>query len=498
MRKLFSDEQIQRATDKLKISLPDKDVNNGTLFRIFCSTTITNDFTAKSLKRITVEKTSFVDCNFNNVAATGSKFSNTKFENCDFSGSNFQYCHFYKVCFSNTSLIKGANFSHSVFIDCKFTNVTIIESTLYDCYFEDCTISNSIIRTNTFENSTLRNCLLNEIDLSCVNLEYMKFDGIKMHNVLLPPYQIPYIIGATSYMNKSKDSVFIYTDNKEITCKEYCNMYDDLAAYFLGQKSYFPLANILIAKGKHHDAFEYIEYGIEEACDYFDFRMIKHYCRLACSNEEFTHIQLKSLYDLVTKLSYNNTWDITTLHSYMLNIGEIKEILLNNSENKNRVEFVIKTNIDKEDLSSINFLYNRINGIIKENCSTTHVDTIELRHNSPYELYVTCIDALPNILVFVSAMYSIFAAGNKGLEFFKNVEETIRVHQQNRLHKYELEEKSLDIEIKKEELRQMKSKKSVHIASVLELEHILKCNSIEMAQKITPEYLHYKITNIPE
>ena len=209
---------------------------------------------------------------------------------------------------------------------------------------------------------------------------------------------------------------------------------------------------------------------------------------------------------MITDLSYDNTWDLNTLHSYLLNIGEIRELLLNNSTYKERVEFVIKTNIDKDDLSSVNNLYNQINEIIRDNCSTSHIDSIELRHNSPYELYVICIDAPFNIFNFVISMYGIFAMGSKFVSMYKNFEETRRVHQQNELYKYELEEKKLDIEIKRKQLEKLEeeiSKKQTGSSSgiyvVNEIEHNLRCSSLDRAQNIAPEYLHYKYSKvIPE
>ncbi len=494
---LFSKEKVENANIKLTAFLSDNDVINDSSFLGGGNTKISADFTRKSLKRINVADIYFIKSKFKGSAGTGSKFTNTLFRSCNFNGANFQYCQFNNVTFDNKTIIKGANFSHSVFIGCHFDSITIIESTLYDCYFENCEFLNSTIRTNTLENTTMQNCSIKNIDLAHINLEYMKFENTTLENVILPPYQIPYIIGAPNYLKTTQDQIKVYTDNGDISIEEYRNMYEDLAAYFYDRKKYFPLANLLIASGKGQEAYECICLGIEEACDYFDFRMIKHYCRLACSNTEFTNLQLKNLFNHVVNLSYNNSWDINTLHFYMINIGEIKELLLNNSENKERVEFIVKTNIDKNDLVSVNELYNKINKIIRENCSTNHVDSIELRHNSPYELYITCIDNLPNILLFVSAMYSLFAVGSKGLDFLKKIEDTIRVHQQNKLFKYELEEKKLEIELKKKELKQNESK-LITTHSVVELEHYLKCSSIDIAKSITPEYLHNKISNNPK
>ena len=495
---MYTESRIKNALDRLNSVLPDHDVNNGVLFQPYCNTTITKDFTRKSLKRINAVKCHFLKSIFNGVAAAGSRFTNTTFQGCDFYGANFQYCFFENVRFNSRSKIKGSNFSHSVFVGCVFSDISIVESTLYDCYFEECSFSNSTIRTNTLENSSMCGCNLSDVDLAHLNLEYMKFEDVHLKNVILPPYQVPYLIGVPAYLKETEDEVFIYSDAGNKTANEYCCLYEDLEVYYYYHKEFFPLANILIARNQYQTAFDYIKAGIGEACDFFDFRMIKHYCRLACSCKQFAPSQLKQLYDLVTGFSYSASWNESILHSYMLNIGEIREILLNNSEDKQRVEFVVKTNIDKEDLKSINELYNHINRIIKETCSSSHVDSIELRHNSPYEIYVTCIDNLPNIMLFISTMYGIFMLGGKGLDFVKKIEDTVGAHLQNKIHKIELQEKELDIELKKSELKEKNRSKSITTCSVVELEHFIKCNSINAAKEIVPEYLHFKVTNTPE
>ncbi len=499
MKRIYTNEEIKHAQEKLEQFLPDKKVCDGALFSKFYNTHINQNFTQKDLKRINVLKCHFETCNFKATAGTGSKFKQVKFDNCDFTGSNFQYCYFTDAKFINKSIIHGANFSHSVFVDCKFENMAIMQSTFYDCYFENCTFLDSEIKSITLENSVMCKCTILNINLSELNLDFLRFDNIHMENVLLPPYQIPYIIGGPLYIKDTSDSISINNDNTPMDASEYSGLYEDLARYFYSLNEYFPVANIYIALGRHELAFECIELGIRNAFDYYDFRMIKYFCKLACSNKAFTHSQLKMLYDLITNSSYDNSWDVNTFHSYMLNIGEIREMLLNNSLHKERVEFVVKTNIEKDDLISINSLYNQINGIIRENCSDSHIDSIELRHNSPYEIYITCIDSLPNILIFISAMYSLLSTGNKLLEFYKNFEETRRVHQQNKLYKYEVEEKQIDIETKKLQLKELQEKLAPSEAKtasgiylVTEIEHSIKCNSINAAKDIAPEYLHFK------
>ena len=494
MLKFYDTSKTKEYILKLETVLPDKDVYNGQLFQNIFKQNSSLDFTRKSLKRINVKETLFESASFIAVAGTGSKFTESAFNNCDFTGANFQSCYFNKCRFNNKTIIAGANFSNSVFIECYFEDVIIRQSTLFDCHFENCTFIACEIYSDTTENSLFYNCRIEKIDLAHINLEYMQIQNTKMIDVKLPPYQVAYILGAPVYIKNTNDKISIYTDNGDISKEQYSELYEALAFYYHAQREYFPLSNILIALEQHDAAMEYIKLGIQEACDYFDFRMIKHFCRLACSNKYYTPSNLKEIYNLITNLSYNNTWDLNTLHSYMFNIGSIRELLLNNSNgSKHRIEFLIKTNIDKDDLESINELYNQINILIRESCSEHHVDFIELRHNSPYELFITCIDSLPYILGFISSLYGVLAVGNKFLDIYKNIEETKRVWQENHLYKYEVEEKKLDIQLKRLELEEkLRVQKSSSIFTITEIEHNIKCNSIDIAKTITPDILHYK------
>ena len=498
----YDKENIKQVVEKVKTLLPDKDVFEQILFQQIYSTKVTFDFKRKELKRVNVKDTIFNNCSFEAAAGTGSKFSNTEFNKCDFSGSNFQDCYFNACKFNNETLIEGANFSNGVFIECMFENIIIRRSTFYDCRFENCIFDSCDIYSDTTESSVLYNCRINNTNLAHLNIEYMQVRNVCLNDVMLPPYQIAYIIGAPTALLGHSEKIDIYTDEGAISCEEYCKLYDDLCMYYLDKKEYFPLANLLIALNKYSEAYECIKLGIEKSCDYFDFRMLKHFCRLACFSEVFDSQQLKYLYTLITQLSYTSSWDLNTLHSYMLHIGAIREILLNSShDDKQCVEVLIKTDIDKDDLDLINELYNEINVIIRETCSAQHVDFIELRHNSPYELLVTCIDSLPDILAFLSMLYGVLSVGNKFVDIYKNVAETRRISQENSLYKYQKEQAQLEIKLKNIELQQKleeKNKpKSSAIYTITEIEHNIRCSTLDTAKTIAPDLLHYRYTKGP-
>lgn len=498
----YDKEYIKHSVEKVKTMLPDKDVFEQTLFQQFYNTKVSFNFKRKDLKRVNVKNTTFNNCSFESAAGTGSKFLNTEFSKCNFAGSNFQDCYFNACKFNNKTLIKGANFSNGVFVKCVFENIIIQKSTFFDCRFENCEFDSCEIYSDTTESSVLYNCRINNTNLAHLNIEYMQVKNVCLNDVTLPPYQVAYIIGAPTALLYHSEKIYIYTDEGIISCEKYCNLYEDLCMYYLDQKEYFPLANLLIALNRYGEAYEYIKLGIEKSCDYFDFRMLKHLCRLACFSEVFDSQQLKYLYTLITQLSYTSNWDLNTLHSYMLHIGTIREILLNSShDDKQCVEVLIKTDIHKDDLDLINELYNEINVIIREKCSAQHIDFIELRHNSPYELLVTCIDLLPDILTFLSTLYGVLSVGNKFVDIYKNVEETRRISQENSLYKYQKEQAQLEIQLKnielQEKLKEKNRPKSSSIYMITEIEHNIRCSTIDTARTIAPDLLHYRYTKGP-
>ena len=502
MEESFTKKQIRDALKNLQEKLPDQDEQNIKLFQVTNNADISCDYTRKSFKRVHATNCRFDKSIFKAAAGIGARFVNVYFTSCDFSGSNFQYCYFSNTNFSNDTLIKGANFSHSIFTNCHFNQILIHESTFFDCQFQNCIFFTSNIRSVTFENSVFYNCTIIETDLSHLNLEYTHFSDVSMKKVTLSPYQVAYIIGAPTYLRATKDIVYIYTDKGNITALQYNKLIDDLVKYYYSQNEFFPLANIMISLTKYEKAMNYIQRGMRESFDYSDFRMVKHYCRLAISCNSFSHTQLKNLYELITDLSYRKELNVNELHSYFINIGEIRELLLNRAQNMERVEFVIKTNIDKDDLAGINDFYNKISDILKQCCSEEHIDSIELRHNSPYELLVICIDSLPAILKLIPSMYGLLVVGSKALDVYQKFGEARKIHQQNSLYKYDKRLKELEI-IEKEQKMIAKEtgrkQKGTGIMLVSEIEHSIKCSNLNLVNDLPPEYLHYKyILDIPE
>lgn len=91
--------------------------------------------------------------------------------------------------------------------------------------------------------------------------------------------------------------------------------------------------------------------------------------------------------------------------------------------------------------------------------------------------------------------------GNKFVDIYKNVAETRRISQENSLYKYQKEQAQLEIKLKTIELQQKleeKNKpKSSSIYTVTEIEHNIRCSTIDTAKTIAPDLLHYRYTKGP-
>lgn len=491
---------IQHSIDKLNTILPDRDAINGSEFNISVNAPIEMDFSGKSMKRVYIKGGRFYKCTFKSTAAAGSVFISTEMSKCVIEGANFQFCNFDRVIFQK-SRIRYSNFSHSKFINCTFINVYLTESTLYDCYFENCCFIKSMISKDTFENTSLHICRFEYINLSRANLEYLYFDRVTLNHVILPPYQIPYVIGLPSYLINTNDSVFIYTDKGKLAVKQYRELYGDLINKYIKLGEYFPVANLLCAMGRMSEAFDYIKIGIKEASSIPDFRTIKHFCRLACTSKGFSHIQLKELYDGITAASHDLSWDANTLHFYMINIGEIRELLLNSMVNGQQIDITIKTSIPREDTEMINALYTKLDVIIKQCCTSEHISAIELRHNSPYELLISCTDMLPNLILLVFFIYQVFGVADKVLNKFLSTYQNVRGIKKLNLDivdkQLEITAKELQIEMQRIELDKKRkglteSSSTSPILLVNEIEHTMHCNTIDIAHSVSSECLHFK------
>lgn len=361
------------------------------------------------------------------------------------------------------------------------------------------------MKTSTLDSTKLAYCSLSDIDVSHLNAEYMIIKEVTMDSsVILPPYQIAYIINATEFSVKNPDSFSIYTDDGIKSGRYFLSQIPLLQEYYLKEKKHYPLANLLLGIGKTEAALNEIYDGIEEAVNYTDFKMIKNYCQLLNDSQKVSITERKNIYKkIVNSVARKNLKD-HEFHSFIQYIGVIRELLVNNIPNQSRLEIVINTDFQQSDKEHIYELYEFIESIIDKWCSEQHVSYVEIRHNSPFQLVVTCIDSIPDIITILTVIYGgLSVAIPKVLDIIQQLQAiNLTKNEMSYNEKYrnlELEEKKLDIEqkrisLKKSTLENKKLEQEIKLSTptiigVNEIRHTISSDSITSLEKIPANIL---------
>jgi len=442
----FSKFEIEKATSVLYKYGDDRACSNNRIFGKGIKATYNDDYSYMSLKRTRLEECKVIKSNFTAAAVTGSRFIQTSFIDCKISGANFQSCDFVGSSFQDFSHeIETSNFSNSVFTDTEFKKVNFHMNTIFQSLFENCVFANSIIKATTLEGSIFRGCVFNNVNMSNLNIDYVTLHNPSMNNVVLPFFQAPYIINGFLYLSSTKDDVWIDSEKSpkgRISVNEYMQNAENLIIYFWGLKEFFPLANIYLSLNNPKSALACIKEGTERACRQNDFRKIKHFCRLVTSTPQFKTEDMRQIYDLLNKRFDPKVMKPRELHNYLQNIGEIRTILLNGSYNLQTLEIIIQTNINAGEVERLNALLRTLNSILDEFGENNRSQVVELRHNSPYAIFISCVDTLADLMPVLLSLYSAFGVIDKVAKFRSTLLD-IKV-KRNTLKKTEKESAEID------------------------------------------------------
>lgn len=409
----YSIRDLDSAMNEIEKHGQNKACNNNRLFKLGYGATYNGDYTRMSLKRTFLKECKFKNANFTNAAVTGSRFSNTDFIDCIISGANFQYCDFTGSTIKNFDcnlVMDTSNFSQSNFSNAKLIDINITACTFSQVLFERTLIQNCRIISSTFENSFFGTAYLRDLELRNINIDYADFSGVKMDNVVVPFSQIPYTFGGLSYLFSTSDNVWVSSkinSSNRISVDEYKRVVPSLGIYYLSINEFFPLANIYIAVGNDEYALKAIVNGLLYSVNIRDFRMLKYYCKLATTNTRFTNDNLKYLYERISELLPVSDLTNSELHNYLIHFGEIRTMLLDNDYRKPSLEIIIKTNIDSDDAHRVGLLIRFINRILDEVGSLSKSSYIELRHQSPYEFLIRCIDTPDKLIAVVISLLTL-------------------------------------------------------------------------------------------
>ena len=481
----FTESEIKKATISLHKYSDNRACSNNRIFRKAIKATYSGDYSNRSLKRTFLKECKIQNSNFSGAAVTGSKFIQTFFEDCIISGAGFQCCDFVDSKLHDfSSDIEASNFSNSTFINTEFKNINFYKNTIFQALFENCTFTGCVIGTTTLEGSVFRNCIFTHVDLSNLNIDYVTLHNPVMNDVVLPFFQIPYIINGFLYLNTTNDDIWIDSEKSpcgKIKIEEYLQHINELIIYFYGLKEYFPLANIYLAKNDPKTALACIMEGIERASRQNDFRMIKHFCRLVTSTSQFTTKDMKEVYHLLETRFDPTSLTVRELHNYLLNIGEIRAILFHGNYGLQTLEIIIQTNINSDEAKRLSAFLEQLNKLLDEYNVSSRSQFVELRHNSDYNIFISIVDAFTQLMPIAASLYAAFGIVDKIAKFDNTLlDSKIKrktIHNQKNIS----QKNDVQIGLLEKQIRELKSDKrklvkenKILSTSISELTHYIK------------------------
>jgi len=392
-------ELTEHMNNKLYFNPTPLNVNKGAL--------ISGNYFTKNLRQSFFYDCKFKDVNYADAGLAGSLFSNSLFEDGNYLNANFQSCDFRNCDFEG--ILSGFNytrFNNSIFvgtdfIECNFKGVSMNDVIFTDCRFVDCKWIPIAV-----ENTIFKNTLLENVKLKSMNLEFSTFDNIKLDKVILPFPTIPYIFNGLNYLKNTSDQIRVTSaKNKEgISIDEYLQNIDKLEGFYKFTNNFFPLTNILISKNLYKEAFASLINGINLSIELRRFRMLRNYCKQLNYIEDVSMNDRQSLYRyILNRISnmYFQDFEYDNLNNYL---PEIRNILLDNVTGQ-KLEISLATNILGDETDKLSLLITTIDQILDKKCNYS----IELRHNSPWELFIQLFSDPNNISNIISIISLVFS-----------------------------------------------------------------------------------------
>lgn len=426
-KNIFNEEEINNSK-RIFSEYSGSVANNNLLFREGYKAVYDKDYSFLSLKRSRLLKCQCNAANFEASALTGSDFQNTDFLNCKLSNATLDYCTFFKCNFydeENNYPIIGANLGNSSFISCKLDNISIDKSTVSNVLFEHCTFNKCSINFSSFENTMFYNCVIKKMEFRNLNLEFVEFSNCKFENVILSFAQVPYTFGLLNYIKDCSDSVWITSagNRKKISVKEYFEQLPGIIPYYISEQEYFPVANIYIALGEYERAFNAVQAGIQKASLEKNFRMLKYLCKLSVISGWCKRQRLIQLYNTINDINRFEPLSEYQRHNYFLHLGDFRKILLFNDNDKTTLHFNMQTNILPEETEKVALLIGSIDKIINSVEDPNIINTIELRHESPYEFLILVIGAAYLLKIIAQGLHYICTSAKDLQEIILNCQQ---------------------------------------------------------------------------
>lgn len=424
--------ELKKALKELSENYPDNLVNNN---KNINSIVIKNEnFVRLSMKRSNIRKVTFDKCCLKNTAFNGSIYQYVHFDNCVMEGNSFANCNFYssEIYGEKSKSYIGNNYSQSNFTKCNFLFDHFISCSFLQTLFHQCELNNICIQSSLLEGSQFINCKIIDTDFGSVNIEFSEFRNTELNKVIFPFYQFPYVIGAADYINELDSSIFLRANQREIDMKAYKKQITNLIYYFEDKLEYFPMCNLQIAISKNNQAIQTLLEGIDISLRELDFRMVRHYCRLAWHHNLLDELTVKKISDTIESFLSKNDIPPEQLNNCIIHLGEIRKLLLSGNKDSIKLNLNVRTNIDKNDKQGIHYvneLCNQLNYALSNNDFGQTGFQVAISNHSPYEIIIDVIATAANITGIAEFIWYIIDKHKKDVainkeEFIKNYIQT--------------------------------------------------------------------------
>lgn len=429
--KIDQKEEIINAKNILSMHVTNV-ANNNLKFERAYKATYNDDYSFNSLKRSKIIECTCENAKFISATFTGSIFENTSFVNCDFSNVSLDFCLFYKCIFLSDRIEKGiinANLGNTNFVQCEWKVLPINKSVLSNSLFEHNTFDQCTIQYSSFENTIFQSCIFKNMELREINLEFSEFVNPVFEDVTLPFSQIPYTFGLLDRLTENKEKIYVSssTGEKKLSTIEYLNILPQILPYYIENEEFFPIANIYIALKDYEKAFQAILSGMRKASYEKDFRMLKHFCKLAVSSGWCDREKIKTLYSFIYDVRNFEPMIAYQRHNYYLHLGDFRKILLFSDSTLPTLHVQLQTNILPDRTENIALVIESLNHLINVIGEENVVSSFELHHESPYEIILIIVGGLVLLKLIAENIHSI-------CEPIKDIQEIIINNQQIKIN----------------------------------------------------------------
>lgn len=396
----------------------DDNVNNNKHVLFNDPTEISDIFRFKSMKQSSFKNAIYKNSLFENVALTGSTFENVKYIDTKLIGSSFANCYFYNAEINGTrAAFPANNFSQSNFEQCVFRKIKFFRSGILNTLYHRCKFEKTKFRGSTLEGTQFISCSFSDCDLGNVNLDYTVFSKNTYNKLILPFYQIAYIIGAAEFVCDPDIKIYVRAGKKIHSVATYFEQAPNLIVYYLDKSEYFPACNLCIAMKDFEKAKQYLLTGVEQALENKNFRMISNYCRLAKFHNIADEHLKKKILSAINKFIQSDQMPESQLNYSLVYIGNIKTLLNEGSGDAVKLSYTIRTDTCKKNSAGVRYVNNMVQNLNDELACLDGIEGYEVKitNHSPFEIAVAIIGLVIMLPPAIDAVMNIVTKIRNGL-----------------------------------------------------------------------------------